>query len=85
MYASWHSAFALKNFAHLVCAVKSALLPVYPMPGAVDLSDGRDPPINSFISMCCILYRGGVPSIQYMISCPEGYGNIEFANLRTFL
>ena len=40
---------------------------------------------NSFISMCCILYRGGVPSIQYMISCPEGYGNIEFANLRTFL
>lgn len=32
----------------MVCAVKSALLPVYPMPGAVDLSDGRDPPIPLF-------------------------------------
>lgn len=37
-----------RNLAHLVCPVKSALLPVYPMPGAVDLSDGRDPPIPLF-------------------------------------
>jgi len=33
------------NLAHLVCPVKSALLPVYPMPGALDLADGRDTPI----------------------------------------
>ncbi|KAH0689206.1 hypothetical protein KY289_016564 [Solanum tuberosum] len=40
------------NFAHLVCAVKSALIPVYAMPDVVDLSDGRDRPIPLFQFVC---------------------------------
>ena len=44
MYASWHSTFALNQ------SRSSGL------PGAVDLSDGRDPPI---------------PLFQYVVSSPE--------------
>lgn len=69
MYASWHNAFALNFFCSFGLRSQSTLLLVYPVLGAIDLSDGRDPPINSFILICYILYCSGVPYIQYMISC----------------
>lgn len=69
----------LIHFAHLVCPVKSALPSVYPMPGAVDLSDGRDPPIPLF--QCVV----SSPEVEFFLfnrahflpSDPSGLYGIE--------